>query len=374
MRSATLLASLLAALLFPASASAGPAAFSLPEGVFEPEVPADNPLSSEKIELGKKLYFDARLSSDGTVACATCHAPSAGFADPRHTPTSAGVGGQLGTRNTPTSMNAAFLATQFWDGRAPNLEAQALLPFINPIEMGIADHPTLARKVSELPEYAPLFKSAFGDAQVTPARIGQAIASFERTLLSVRAPFDRFIAGDQKAISESARRGWDVYNGKARCNNCHGYIESTPFFSDDLFHNIGVGVKAVDFESVARRAAAVIEKSPEAVDQLALQDAEASALGRFLVTRQRKDIGAFKTSGLRNVELTAPYFHDGHAKTLLEVIDFYDRGGDANPFLDGGIRPLQLTAQEKADLVELMKTFTSEDLDRFKDLNALMPK
>jgi cytochrome c peroxidase len=355
------------------AASGEPVAFDLPPGVLEPIVPPENPVTTEKVELGTKLYFDPRLSEDGTVACATCHAPQSGFSDPRGTPTSAGVGGKLGARNTPTSLNAAFLSAQFWDGRAATLEEQALQPITNPVEMALANLGELERKVGGIPEYAPLFRAAFGDEKVTAERIAQAIASFERTLVSVRAPIDRFLAGDPSAISESAKRGWELYNGKARCNNCHGYVEAFPFFTDDLFHNLGVGVKGVDFESVSRRVANVDPNDTDAIDELALADAEASALGRFLVTRQRKDIGAFKTSGLRNIALTAPYFHDGSARTLEEVIELYDRGGDANPFLDGGMRPLGLTAQERADLVELMKTFTSEDLDRFRDLVGLMP-
>ncbi len=365
---------LLGAVAAGAPARSEPLAFALPPGVLEPLVPEDNPLTREKVELGKKLYFDARLSSDGTVACASCHAPQSGFADPRGTPTSAGVGGRLGTRNTPTSLNAAFLGSQFWDGRAATLEEQALLPIVNPVEMALPNHGVLEQKLQALPEYPPLFQAAFGDAKVTAQRVGQAIASFERTLLSVEAPIDRFLAGDANAISAAAKRGWDLYNGKARCNNCHGHVASFPLFTDDLFHNIGVGVTKVDFDAVSRRAAAAIEGDAEAVDKLALQDAEASELGRFLVTRQRKDIGAFKTSQLRNVALTAPYMHDGSEKTLADVIAYYDRGGNQNPFLDGGMRPLGLSEQEKADLVELMKTFTSDDLARFQGLVALMPR
>jgi cytochrome c peroxidase len=346
----------------------------VPEGVLPPEIPTDNPLTEEKIALGRKLYFDARLSRDGTLACASCHAPQTGFADPRGTPTSAGVDGQLGTRNSPTTLNAAFLSTQFWDGRAATLEEQSLLPFVNPIEMAVPDLATLEKMVAGFDDYAPLFTAAFGDSTVSAQRIGQAIGSFERTLVSLSAPIDRFLKGDQAAISESAKRGWELFNAKARCNTCHGHVEAFPLFTDDLFHNIGVGVTKIDFESVARRAAVAVEKDPEAIDQLALQDAEASELGRFLVTRQRKDLGAFKTPQLRNVALTAPYMHDGSEKTLEDVIAYYDRGGNPNPFLDGGMRPLHLTEQEKADLVELMKTFTSDDLERFQDLVALMPK
>jgi len=344
----------------------------LPAGVLPPEIPADNPLTREKIELGRKLYFDARLSKNGNQACASCHAPAAGFADPRGEKTSAGSDGFFGPRNTPTSMNAAFSSVQFWDGRAPTLEAQAVLPFINPIEMGIADHPALERLVAGFPEYPPLFRAAFGSDQVTTARIGQALASFERTLVSVSAPIDKFLAGDQGAISPAAKRGWDLFNGKARCNTCHGHVDAFPFFNDDLFHNIGVGTKAVDFAGLAKRAQAAAT-SPQSFEKLAF-DPNANALGRFIVTREQKDIGAFKTSGLRNVALTAPYMHDGSQATLADVIEFYNRGGEPNPYLDGGMRPLGLTDAEKADLVELMKTFTSDDLGRFADLVKLQPK
>jgi cytochrome c peroxidase len=353
-------------------AAAGEYALPIPKGVLEPIVPADNPPTEAKVELGKKLYFDARLSSDGTIACASCHAPQSGFADPRGTPTSAGVGGQLGTRNAPTTLNALFLSEQFWDGRAATLEDQALQPFVNPVEMGIADHAALAALVQGLDEYPPLFEQAFGSSEVTPQRIVQAIASFERTLVALDAPIDRFLAGDQSAISESAKRGWALFNAKARCNTCHGWVEVFPLFTDELYHNIGVGVKSVDFEAIAARADKA--KTPEEIDALALQDAEASALGRYLVTREHKDLGAFKTPQLRNVALTAPYMHDGSESTLLEVVEFYDKGGEKNPYLDGGIRPLELTSQEKADLVELMKTFTSDDLDRFQGLVQLMPR
>ena len=344
----------------------------IPEVVLPPEIPADNPPTEAKVELGKELYFDARLSSDGTIACASCHAPQSGFADPRGTQTSAGVGGQLGTRNSPTILNALFLSEQFWDGRAATLEEQALQPFINPIEMGIPDHAALVEKVTGLAEYGPLFEAAFGSSEVSDQRIGQALASFERTLVALNAPIDRFLAGDPSAISDSAKRGWGLFNGKARCNTCHGWVEVFPLFTNELYHNIGVGVKNVDFASVAARASEA--KTLEEIDALALTGAEASELGRFLVTRELKDMGAFKTPQLRNVAVTPPYMHDGSEATLLDVIEFYDKGGKTNPYLDGGIRPLGLAPQEKADLVELMETFTSDDLERFQDLVRLMPR
>jgi cytochrome c peroxidase len=339
----------------------------VPSGVLPPEIPADNPLTAAKVELGKRLYFEPRLSADDTVACATCHDPAHAFAEPR--PVSIGVGGAAGVRNAPTVLNAGFLREQFWDGRAPTLEEQSKQPLVNPVEMGMPDHAAVEAKLAKVAEYAPLFRAAFGDEKVTIDRVVQAIASFERTIMSLNAPIDRFLAGDANAISESAKRGWALYNAKARCNNCHGHVSVLPLFTDELYHNVGVGVKDVSFEALARQVA----QNPESLPKLS-HEPGINQLGRFNVTKEAKDIGAFKTPQLRNVALTAPYMHDGSEKTLQEVIEFYDRGGNPNPWLDGGMRPLGLTPEEKADLVELMKTFTSDDLARFADLAKLVPK
>jgi cytochrome c peroxidase len=343
----------------------------LPKGVLPPLVPDDNPLTAAKVELGQKLYFDTRLSVDNTVSCATCHDPRKGFAD--GLPVAEGVSKKKGARNSPTVLNAAYSEQQFWDGRADTLEAQARLPLINPIEMAMPSHGAVEEKLRKLPEYPPLFQKAFGKSEVTIDRVGQAIASFERTIISFSAPIDRFLAGDKSAISDSAKRGWELFNGKARCNTCHGHVSVVPTFTDNKYHNIGVAAQKEDFAALARETQKLLQKGEsKKIDELALQP-RFSELGRFLVTREQKDIGAFKSPGLRNVELTAPYMHDGSEATLLDVIDFYDRGGVNNPFLDGGIRPLGLTEQEKTDLVELMKTFTSDDLKRFDALKALMP-
>jgi cytochrome c peroxidase len=343
----------------------------IPAGVLPPEVPEDNPLTAAKVELGKKLYFDVRISTDGTIACATCHDPRHAFVDGRGTKTSAGVGGALGARNAPTVLNAAFLSEQFWDGRAATLEEQAVQPLINPIEHGFSDHATVMGRLAELEEYGPLFGAAFGAGNITIERVGQAIASFERTLISVEAPIDRFLAGDENAISDAAKRGWALFNGKARCNNCHGHIGAFPLFTDEDYHNIGVGIETVDFETVARKAADAVARG-QSIDGLALEDAEASELGRFIVTREPRHLGAFKTPQLRNIARTAPYMHDGSEATLGEMIEFYDRGGNKNAYLDGGMRPLGLTAEEKADLVELLETFTSDDLQRFEALGKFV--
>jgi len=343
----------------------------VPQDVLAPEIPEDNPPTVAKAGLGERLYFDTRLSTDGTVACATCHDPRTGFADGRGAETSAGVGRARGTRNAPTVLNAVFLSDQFWDGRASSLEEQAVQPLINPIEHGFTDHSAVVTKLRQLGDYGRLFGAAFGTDEITIERVGQAIATFERTLISLDAPIDRFLAGGQDAISISAKRGWDLFNGKARCNTCHGHITVFPLFTDELYHNIGVGSQNIDFERVARSAASAIEKGAS-IDELAVGDAEASELGRFMVTGESKDMGAFKTPQLRNVALTAPYMHDGSEASLRDVVELYDRGGSPNPYLDGGIRPLGLSEQEKSDLVELMGTFTSSDLARFDGLAKRM--
>ncbi len=339
--------------------------FRVPEGVLPPIIPADNPVTPAKIELGEKLYFDVRLSLDDTVSCASCHDPRKGFADGRRV--SEGVGKKTGVRNAPTVLNAAYFEQQFWDGRVATLEEQAKQPLVNPVEMAMPSHAAVEQKLAAVAEYAPLFQKAFGDPRITIDRVAMAVASFERTLISFSAPIDRFLAGDEKAISDSAKRGWALFNGKARCNTCHGHVGVLPTFTDNQFHNIGVAAKSHDFEALARQVANATEEIPDLAHQPG-----ATELGRFLVTRERPHIGAFKTPGLRNVELTGPYMHDGSEPTLEAVIDFYDRGGEPNPFLDGGMRPLNLAAEEKKDLVELMKAFTSDDLARFEPLAKLM--
>lgn len=336
---------------------------SLPADVIPPLIPDDNPLTAAKVALGQKLYFDARLSADNTVSCATCHDPAKGFGDGKAL--AVGIGQKTGSRNSPTVLNAAFNDFQFWDGRASTLEEQAKGPLTNPVEMGMASHDALVGKLQSISEYPPLFKQAFDSDQITIDNVARAIASYERTVFSFSSPFDRFNAGDKTAMSASAQRGWDLFNGKARCNDCHGYVASAPTFTDNKFHNIGVAMHAANFVELARKAG----QSPESTSNLA-HAAGYSELGRFLVTKEPKDIGAFKTPGLRNVALTAPYMHDGSQKTLDEVIEFYDKGGEDNPYLDGGIRPLKLTAQEQTDLVEFLKALTSDDLTRFSKPNS----
>lgn len=319
-------------------------------------VPPDNQVTPERVALGRKLYFDTRLSPDGTVSCATCHDVSRGFTDQR--PVSEGIRDQLGRRNAPTTMNALLFQTQFLDGRAPNLEEQAKLPIVNPIEMGQPDGDAAAKAIADDAEYQQMFQAAYGRSP-NYEDIGRAIASFERTLVFLDAPIDDYLAGDPKAISASAQRGFALFNGKARCVSCHMINPSNPLGTDNRFHNIGVAARHRDFEQLAAEALAILAKddSADAIDNLALTT-DLSELGRFMVTKQRSDIGAFKTSQLRNIGVTAPYMHDGSMQTLWDVMDHYNKGGEANLYLDGGIEPLALSETEIDDVVAFMFTLT----------------
>jgi cytochrome c peroxidase len=338
-----------------------PAGF--PVQVWEALVPDDNEPTPARIELGRKLYFDRRLSKDGTVACATCHDVSRGFTDQR--PVAEGIGDQLGRRNSPTTMNALFFQTLFLDGRAPSLEEQAKLPILNPIEMGQPSREATIAAIAGDGDYVALFQRAYGRAP-NYDDLGRAIASFERTLVFLSSPFDRFLAGDQKAISEEAKQGWALFNGKARCVSCHAINGSNPLGSDNRFHNIGVSARHQDFEQLATKALAALKEAKgqaglEAVDRLALQT-DMSELGRFLITKDRSDIGGFKTSQIRNVGVTAPYMHDGTLQTLWDVMDHYNKGGEANLYLDGGIEPLALTEGEINAVVALLFSMTDDRL------------
>jgi cytochrome c peroxidase len=332
--------------------------------VWEAVVPKDNEMTPERVQLGRRLYFETRLSKDGTVACATCHDVSRGFTDRR--PVSEGVGDQLGKRNAPTTMNAFLFQTMFLDGRAPTLEEQAKLPILNPIEMAQPNRETVVAAIAKDPEYVRLFQKAYG-RKPNYDDLARAIAAFERTFVFLDAPFDRFVRGDAAAISESAKRGWVLFNGKARCVSCHMLNPSNPLGTDNRFHNIGVAAHKQNFEQLADQALKALagKEGLEAVDHLALET-DLSELGRFMVTKNRADIGGFKTLQLRNAAMTAPYMHDGSMQTLWDVMDHYNKGGEPNAFLDGGIEPLALTEQEIDDVVALMFTLTD---DRFADAN-----
>ena len=340
-------------------------------------IPAGNELTADRIALGRKLYFDTRLSKDGTLACATCHDVSRGFAD--HRSVSEGIGDHLGKRSAPTTMNAALMQSQFWDGRAPSLEEQAKLPILNPIEMGHPDAASAMAAVNTDPAYAGLFQKAYGRAP-NYDDLGRAIASFERPLIFLDAPFDRFASGDSGAISAAAQRGLGLFNGKARCVSSHMINSSNPLGTDNLFHNIGVSARTQNFEALAARALGVLKENSDtgALDKLAIET-DMSELGRFLVTKKRGDVGAFKTEQLRNVGLTAPYMHDGSLKTLWDVMDHYNKGGETNAYLDGGIEPLNLSESEINDVVAFLFTltdrrFAAQNEEAIREQQALAAK
>ena len=329
----------------------------LPKELTRVVTPADNPTTPDKVALGEKLFFDGRLSADGTVACASCHEPDKGFGDGRRT--SVGIKQQVGHRNAPTILNALYNDTQFWDGRAHLLEDQAKLPITNPIEMGQPNLDAAVAAVEKIPEYRDAFPKVFG-RPVNGEDLARALAAYERTQVAFDAPFDRFLAGDEKALDASARRGWALFNGRGRCMTCHGINGTQPTFTDNKFHNIGVSAHEQNFVSLARKGIELVDSGdPKAVDRAALET-DMSELGRFLVTKDVNDVGAFKTATLRNVLVTPPYFHDGSQDTLWDVLDHYNKGGVQNPYLDGGMQRLGLSEGEIDDLVAFLVALTSD--------------
>lgn len=291
--------------------------------------PKGNPYSKDKAELGRLLYFDKRLSSNQTISCASCHNMPCGYSDCKII--AVGIGNTAGTRHSPTIINTAYDTFLFWDGRARSLEDQSKGPLANLREMTNHKNPHEAYKqcvecIDEIPGYKVLFKKVFGTDEVTLDKIAMAIATFERTILSGNSPYDRYTAGDRSALSKEQIEGIAVFK-RVGCVNCHGGYN----FSDNRFHNIGIGMDAAN---------------PD--------------LGRYLITHDEKDWGAFKTPSLREIEHTAPYMHDGSHKTLEEVIDYYDKGGTKNKNLHPLMRPLNLSEADKKALISFLKALNGE--------------
>ncbi len=307
-----------------------------PLGLPPVPVPEDNPPTAETVALGRHLYFDKRLSVDNTIACASCHRPEAGFADPDQF--SKGVGGELGGRQAPPVMNAAYFTTQFWDGRAASLEEQAGGPVENPVEMAFT-HEGVVERLSEDPVYVEMFQSAWGDKPIAFEMVAKSIASFERTVLVGNSPFDRYLFGDDKeAMSPEAIRGLEVFRdpAKGNCEVCHSISEEEGYalFMDNKFHNLGVGAEI---------------------------DGSLADIGRFEQTETEGDQGAFKTPHLRNITDSGPYMHDGHLRTLKEVLDFYIGAGNSNDYRDEEIKELDhLTGEERNDLIAFLESLTGE--------------
>lgn len=343
-----------------------------PLGLPPVPVPENNPQTPEKIELGEKLFLDTRFSSTGMVSCSTCHDPDKAFIDETAPiPVSVGIAGLTGTRNAPTVLNAAYNKTQFWDGRSPDLEDQSQHPFVNPVEMGLQNHDPILEIIRGERDYYRAFNQVFDVERddITMSHVMKAIAAFERTVISGNSPFDRwYFAGEEDAISEQAKRGFDVFLADGRCVSCHTIEQDHALFTDHKFHNIGIGISAIDAR-VPELAGAFLEAKANGadVDVTVLTDPDVSHLGRFAVSEDLSEMGGFKTSTLRNIAVTAPYMHDGSLATLREVVEHYNNGGvtpaDAavTPYLSGGIRPLELTEQQIDDLVAFLETLTSPE-------------
>lgn len=309
--------------------------FKVPLGLPPIEWPQDNPYTAKKAELGRILYFDKRLSSDGSVSCATCHQVQRAFADPHAL--SKGIHGRVGKRHAPTIINSAYNKKQFWDGRADSLEDQCKGPIVNTKEMGLnPDAEEAIRecegRINAIPGYRTLFKDVFGTEEITIDLIAKAIATFERTVVSGNSPYDRYVAGDRTALDPEQLQGLKVFK-KAGCADCHAGFN----FTDGRFLNIGVGMD---------------EKDPD--------------LGRFEVTHDNSDKGAFKIPTLREVGFSFPFMHNGSLNTLADVVDFYDKGGVPNPNLNPLVKPLHLTRDEKKALITFMLALSGEGWEHFQ--------
>jgi cytochrome c peroxidase len=340
-----------------------------------PEV-SDNPQTPAKIALGEKLFNDTRFSATGAVACSTCHSPDKAFTD-SPLKTSEGIRKLTGTRNAPTVVNAVYFQTQFWDGRSPSLEDQALHPFVNPVEMGLENHDPILEIVRTDPEYVGEFDNVFGKTgdEITMDEVTRAIAAFERTIVAGNSPFDRYyFGGEEAALTPAQKRGFDLFVNEGRCVSCHVVEQTQALFTDNRFHNIGVGISDIQ-DDVPELAGEFLhaQSTLSEVDVEVLSDKRTSELGRFAVSRSLDDLGAIKTPTLRNVDVTAPYMHDGSIATLRDVVVHYNNGGVANEgdrvndFLSGGIRPLNLTDDQIDDLVAFMEALTSPEFQHLAE-------
>lgn len=310
-----------------------PVAIQVPLGLPPVTLPRENHPTANSIALGRRLFYETRLSKDNSVSCASCHHPELGFKDARERST--GVAGAKGRRHAPTLVNVVYSSSLFWDGRAGSLEAQVEGPITDHLEMNQTRQALVASLKGD-PRYKALFQHAFGTDEITMERIATALAAFERTMLCGNSAFDRYkYQGSAAALSASQIRGLAIFTDpqKGNCSACHTIGPDYALFTDDDFHNTGEGVGP---------------------------DGEFTDQGRFEVTKRDSDRGAFKTPTLRNVAVSGPYMHDGKLKTLNDVVDFYAGGGNSNPYLDKRMSAIQLSGRDRADLVEFMKSLTGE--------------
>ena len=306
------------------SAQSPPANYPVPLGLKPIAWPEDNRYSPARVELGKILFFDGRLSADGKVSCAFCHDPGHAFAG--RTAFSSGVSGKPGIRHVPTLINRAWGKSQFWDGRVPTLETQVIVPVTNPDEMGMTVDQTV-EKLRGIRGYAPLFAAAFGDETIDFERLAKAVASFERTIVSGNSPYDRYLAGEKSALTKQQKDGLELFNRKGECAECH----KGPNLTDEQFANLGIGME---------------KANPDP--------------GREAVTKKRGDFGKFKVPTLRDLAHRAPYMHDGRFQTLGEVVDFYAKGSLPNPHLDTRLTPFYMDKLDKENLLAFLSALNGE--------------
>jgi cytochrome c peroxidase len=337
-----------------------------PLGLPPVPVPAENPPTPEKIALGRKLFFDRRLSVNNTMSCGMCHVPEQGFTS-NELATPVGVEGRTVRRNSPTVINVAYVRQVFHDGRETSIETQPISPLTAHNEMANPSMGFVLARIASLDDYDGRFERAFGGGP-TVDRLGQALSAWQRTLVAANAPFDRWKFGrDENAMTAEQKRGFALFNGKARCSNCHTVDREFALFTDDGFHDTGIGYFR---EEVTPRDASPlpVEMAPGVVipverDYLdAISEKREPDLGRFEVTQKPEDKWRFRTPSLRNVAVTAPYMHDGSLRTLEDVVRFYARGGVVHPGLDPLIRPIDLSEDDVAALVAFLQSLTSPDL------------
>ena len=337
-----------------------------PLGLPKVPVPEDNPLSASKIALGRKLFFDRRLSLNGTISCAMCHIPEHGFTN-RELATAVGSEGRSVRRNSPSLYNVAYARRLFHDGRESRLERQIWGPLLARNEMGNPSIGILIERIEALPDYEGLFERVFAGRGPGMETLGMALASYQRTLVSGNSPFDRWhFGGEQAALDAAAARGFGLFSGKAACAACHPVGPSSALFMDQQLHNTGIGYRR---SMEARPADQRIRVAPGTYVEVAAEtlatipETPPGDLGLYEITLDPDDRWKYKTPSLRNVALTPPYMHDGSLRTLRDVLDFYNRGGVPNATLDPLIRPLGLSSREVDDLVAFLSSLTGDSVD-----------
>lgn len=340
-----------------------PVKLTTPLGLPPLVIPASNPLTQEKIDLGRRLFMDRRLSHNNVMSCGMCHVPEQGFTS-HELGAAIGVEGRSHRRNSPAIFNVGYQHSLFHDGREPHLEDQIWGPLLSRNEMDMPSIGYVVEKVRQLPEYKGLFEAAF-NGPVNAERLGQALASYERTFVSGNSRFDRwYYGGEKNALDATEQRGFQVFAGKGRCITCHVVSEKNALFTDHKFHNTGLGWERTMFpERLTYR----VQLAPEVfvdvnVKHLKSFEQPLPDVGRYEVTLNPRDSWAYKTPMLRNVALTSPYMHDGSLSTLEEVVDFYDKGGIDNPEKSPLLVRLDLTPEEKKSLVAFLKSLTGDNI------------